>query len=487
VRAVPLFLIVSLAGVGVPLPAAAQGQPPPKAERPAPAAGSLQMPPSMSTFLGGVPTGTATGDAIKLTILDAIRRALDQNLGVLTAEQDLGRAQGARGRLLSELLPNVNGRISETRQKINLQAFGFGGAGGPSFPGIPTIVGPFNVFDARIYLSQAVVDLGALNDTRAQAHTVAAARLTYQSARDFVIHVAGTLYIQALAASARAESARAQEESARAIHTQAIDLKSGGLIAGIDVLRAEVQLNTEMQRSTASANDFEKAKLQLARAIGLPLGQNFTLDPVLPDVPGTDITLEQAVERAYANRPDYRAALERIRSAEAARRAIVGEALPSVNVNADYGAIGLTARDAEPTFTLIGSVNVPIFQGGKTRGRLIEADADIRKRRAELEDLKASIYYDIRSAFLDLQATNQQLQVATKARDLAAQQLTQSRDRFAAGVASNIEVVQAQEAVALSNEQYITAKYGYDLAKGALIRGVGTAEETLRRILGGSR
>jgi outer membrane protein TolC len=258
-------------------------------------------------------------------------------------------------------------------------------------------------------------------------------------------------------------------------------------VAGIDVLRAEVELNSETQRTTSSANDFEKSKLQLARAIGLPVGQQFTLDPTVPDLPKPDLTIDEAVQRAYANRGDYKAALERVQSAEAARKAIVGEALPSVHVNADYGTIGLSPSDAESTFTLIGGVNVPIFQGGRTRGRLLEADADIRKRRSEADDLKASIDYEIRTAFLDLQATSQQLQVATKARDLAAQQLTQSRDRFAAGVASNIEVVQAQEAVAVANEQYISAFYGYDLAKGAVIRGIGTAEDTLRRLMGGSR
>jgi outer membrane protein TolC len=443
-----------------------------------------QLPPSIGTFLGGVPSGTKTDDVQSLTIVDVIRRALDHNLGVLKAEQEVGRAEGARWRMLSELLPNVNGRVSQTREKINLAAFGFGGSGGPSFPGVPDIVGPFNVFDARVYLSQSVFDAGAINDARAQGHTVAAERLSYRSARDLVIHVATTLYIQALAASARADAARAQEDSARALHTQAVDLKQGGLVAGIDVLRAEVELNTQMQRTTASVNEFEKAKLQLARVIGLPIGQQFTLDPNLPTLPDPDITLDQALAQAYANRPDYRAALERVQSAEAARQAIVGEALPSVRVNADYGKIGLSAHDAQSTYTLIGAVDVPIFQGGRTRGRLLEADADIRQRRTEADDLKGSIYYELRAAFLDLQATNQQLQVATKARDLAAQQLTQSRDRFAAGVTSNIEVVQSQEAVAVADEQYITALYGYGLAKAALNRGVGTTEDALRQILG---
>jgi outer membrane protein TolC len=441
----------------------------------------------MGAFLGGVPSGTASAQPITLTVVDAIERALQHNLGVLTSEQSVNRAEGARWRALSDMLPNLNARVSETRQELNLAAFGFGGITSGPFAGIPTIVGPFNVFDARVFLSQSVVDLGALNDVRSQAHQVQAARLTHQSARDFVIHVAATVYIEALAASARADSARAQLQTADALYQQAVDLKQSGMVAGIDVLRAQVQLNTEQQRATATANDFEKAKLQLARLIGLPLGQAFTLDPTLPDLPRPDLTLEQAVEQAYKTRPDYQAALERVRAAEATRASVVGAALPSVKVNADYGDIGLSPSDARSTFTLVGALNVPIFQGGRTHARLLEADADVKSRQSEADDMKAGIYYDVRTAFLDLQATTEQLQVATRARDLAAQQLTQARDRFAAGVASNIDVVQAQEAVALANEQAINAEYGFDLAKGALIRGIGSAEAMLRQILGGAR
>src|SRR5262249_56662522 len=135
------------------------------------------------------------------------------------------------------------------------------------------------------------------------------------------------------------------------------------------------------------------------------------------------------------------------------------------------GDIGLTPGEARGTFSVMGAVNVPIFQGGRTRGRLLEADADLRQRRAEAEDLRASIYYEVRAAFLDVDATAQQLTVAGKARDLAAEQLTQARDRFAAGVASNIEVVQAQDPVAPASEQRIGARYGYAPATRAARRG----------------
>jgi outer membrane protein TolC len=493
VRSVPLTLMLLVAMAAPVPPAAAQGQSPPpttpptRIAAPTPASsGTNQGGVPTGTFLGGVPTGTATNEVLTITVIDAIKRALEHNLGLLTSEHGMTRAAGARWRALSDLLPDVNARVTETRQKINLAAFGFSGST-PPFNDLPSIVGPFNVFDARVYVSQAVLDLGALNNARSASHSADAARYSFTGARNFVVHVAGILYVQALAASARADAARVQRDTARALYNQAVDLKQSGLIAGIDVLRSEVELNTETQRATAAANEFEKARLQLARAIGLPLGQNFALDPALPDLPTPDMTLEQAVESAYRARPDYQAALERVKAAEAARRAIVSDRLPTVYVNADYGEIGLSPSDARATFAVGGSVNIPIFQGSRVKGQLLEADADLRSRRAEADDMKASIYYDVRTAFLDLQATSEQLQVATKARELAALQLTQSRDRFAAGVASNIEVVQAQEAVAVANEQYISARYGYDLAKGALIRSTGTTEDTLRMLLGGIR
>jgi len=446
-----------------------------------------QLAPAATPFLGGVPTGTATREVVTITVFDAIVRALQHNLGVLLAEDGVGRARGVRWKMLSELLPNVNGHISETRQKINLQAFGFGSVGGPSFPGVPNIVGPFNVFDARVSVSQSVVDFAALNDARAETHHFEAARLMSQNARDFVINVAGTLYVHALGSRARAESARAQQQTAQALYDQALDLKQSGLVAGIEVLRAEVQLSTEIQRATVTANEFEKAKLQLARAIGLPLGQDFALDANLPGLPLSDLTIDSAIEQAYRTRPDYQAALERVRAAEATRRAAASSLLPSLRVNADYGDIGLSAGDAQVTYAVSGVVSIPIFQGGRARGKLLEADADLRQRRAEAEDLKASIYYEVRTAFLDLEATAQQLKTATRARDLAAQQLIQARDRFAAGVASNIEVVQAQEAVAIANEQFISAQYGYDLAKGGLLKGIGAGEAMLRQLMRGVR
>jgi len=455
----------------------AQYVPPPTTSAPSPPV-STRLPPA--PFLGSVPKGTATAEPITLTVLDAINRALDNNLGVLLSDDAKGRAAGARWRALGALLPDVVGRATATRQLIDLAAYGF-----PLPEGIPAVVGPFNLFDVRAYGSMPIYDLRALNDLRAERHNVAAADHTYKSARELVVLVAANGYLQALAASARADSARAQRDTAQALFDQATDLRANGLAAGIEVLRAQVELDQERQRVTATQNDFEKAKLQLARIVGLPVGQPFTLVSELPDVPVPDLTLESALEQAYRLRPDYLAALERVKAAEAARAAAVGDMSPSAHLNADYGEL-VASTSSHITFAIVGAINVPIFQGGK-RGKLMEADADLRSRRSEADDLKAAIYYDVKTTFMDLQANGEQLQVATRARDVAQTALTQSRDRFAAGVTNNLEVVQAQEAVSRANEQYINSLYLYNVDKALLARNLGDAEQAVRRYLGGPR
>jgi outer membrane protein TolC len=458
-----------------------QTTPPPPADRAAPPS-RAPVPGALGSFLGGVPTGEATKEPVSLSISDAINRALQYNLGLLLTQQGIDSARAARFRTLAELLPDINGHVTEARQVVNLAAFGF-----PLPAGIPPIVGPFNTFDARVTLSQSILDFKARNDSRAGTHNLAAAQYDYRSARDLVVLVATVSYAQALAASARVDAADAQVQTAQALLTQAMDLKQNGLVAGIDVLRADVQLQTDRQRTTSARNELEKSKLQLARLIGLPLGQSFTLTTELAPVNIPEMTLDQAVERAYRTRPDYLAALERVKAAEATQQAAAGESLPSVRVNANYGVLGLTVSDAHSTYTVAGTVDIPIFQGGRERGRRLDAETDLRRRRTDADDLKGAIYYEVRTAMLDLQTGNEQLEVASRARMLAADELTQARDRFAAGVADNIEVVQAQAAVTLANDQYISALYTTSLAKGSLVRAVGIAEETARDIFGGLR
>jgi outer membrane protein TolC len=459
---------------------------PARAQSETSALGSLRQSMSVDVltnpFLGGVATDPLTPEPIQLSLVDAIKRALEHNLGVLLQQQNVRTAEGVRWRALSELLPTVSGKVGESRQKISLEAFGFTG-----FAGVPPLIGPFNVFDARVYLTQPIVDLSATYDAKAGNALLHAEQQNLKSARDLVVLVAANLYLRTIAAQSRIEATRAQSDTAQALHRTAVDLKDAGLSPGIDVLRAQVQVQTQRQRLTAAENDLEKQKLQLARAIGLPLGQRFDLTDRVPYSALPEMSMDDAFQRAYSTRADYQAAKARFDAARALRQAASNERLPALVVDADYGAIGQTFEGAKGTFSVVANVRMPIFDAKRVQARIAETDAAMKQRESELADFKARIDYEVRAAFLDLKAADEQVETTQSAVTLANEELKQARDRFAAGVTSNIEVVQAQESVANATESYISSLYAHNLAKASLARALGVAEEAVGTFLGGAR
>jgi outer membrane protein TolC len=434
---------------------------------------------AQNPFAGGVPSGQPTAGVVSLTLGEAMDRGLKYNLGLVLGQQGTRTAEAVRLRAFSRLLPDAGIRVSETAQQISLAALGFSG-----FPGIPQIIGPFSVVDARAFVTQPVLDLAARFGARAESAGVKAAQFSSEDARDITVLTVAYLYLQAVAGQARIETVRAQFATSEALYKRASDMKNAGVAAGIDVLRAQVQMQTQQQRLIYFRNEFEKQKLNLARAIGLPLGQQFNLADALSYTPLPAITFEQALEEAYRSRGDYRRAMELVSAAELSRRSAQAERYPTVALDGNYGAIGRAPGQSHGTFVAAASLTIPVFQGERVKAAVLEADAKLEQRRAELEDLRAAIHYQVRTAFLDLTAAGEQVQVARSAADLAAQQLAQAQDRFAAGVVNNVEVVQAQEAVATANENYINGLYWYGVGKASLARALGGAEKRAKQFLG---
>jgi outer membrane protein TolC len=478
-----ISLTLAFLFAGLPVFVQVSGAPalPPQATAPVPSPPLPSTAGAQNPFTSGVPTGQVTPGVLPLSLADAVARGLKQNLGLFLSGQAERSAQASRWLARSGLLPDIVTRTSTTPQQINLAAFGL------TFPGINPIVGPFNVFDARVFASQAVLNLSALHTSRAGAENVRAARLSNQDARDIVVLAVTGLYLQALTGRSRIDAAQAQVATAQTLYQRAADQKQAGVVAGIDVLRAQVELQAQQQRLIFFQNEFEKQKLSLARAIGMPLGQQFSLADLVPFTPPPSLGLEQALQQAYQNRADYRGASALVSAAESTRRAAEAERLPSLQFDGNYGVIGQRPWDSHGTFAAGISLNFPIFQAGRTRADILQADAQLQQRRAQLEDLRSGIEQELRTAFLDLKASGDEVAVARSAVDLAGQQLKQSEDRFAAGVTNNVEVVQAQEAVATSNENYISALFAYNLAKASLARSLGGAENTYLQFLGGKQ
>jgi outer membrane protein TolC len=290
-------------------------------------------------------------------------------------------------------------------------------------------------------------------------------------------------YLQIIAAIARVDTTRAQVATAQATYRQAVDRRLAGVAPRIDETRTLVELQVQQQRLNAVENDLAKLKIALGRLIGLAPGQEYALSDTLPYSPLTDITLNDALARAYETRFDLKAAESQVRAAELVRGAAVAERYPTVEFGGDYGVIGPSPGNSHGTFAVTGSVRMPIFQGGRVRGDIEQADAALDQRRAEYQDLRGRIDADVRNAFLDLNTAAHQVAVAQSNRGLAQDTLTQARDRFAAGVADTVEVVQAQESVASAEQDYISSLYSHNLAKASLARAIGQAEQNLRQFL----
>src|SRR5262249_8059039 len=222
-------------------------------------------------FFGSVPQSAATGKPLPLSMSEAIDRALKYNLAPIISEQETRVSRAARLRSLSELLPKVGSTFAETVQQINLAAFGFTG-----FPGVSPIVGPFSLFDTRARYSHTVVDLRFLHELRSAAEQVTASNFGQQDVREVVVLITTDLYLETLAADSRVDAVRAQFRTAQGVYDRAVNLKQSGVVPGIDVLRAQVQLQAQQQRVVAAENELAKQKLNLARAIGLPQSQQFT-------------------------------------------------------------------------------------------------------------------------------------------------------------------------------------------------------------------
>jgi outer membrane protein TolC len=436
---------------------------------------------AVNPFFSSVPEGKATSTVLQLSFKDALDRALRNNLGLLLASDTTLATRGAKWEELSKLLPNVSMSATQAAQQIDLAALGFRF----NFPGVSPVIGPIGTFDARAYMTASVFDWHQIERERGARANESAARYSYKNARELVVLATGNEYLLTIAADTRVDAAQAQLETAQALYNKTKDQQTAGVSPAIDTLRAQVEFQSRQQQLIVARNNYAKQKLVLARTIGLPLGQEFTVTDHEPYQPLTPLDVDQALQRAYASRSDYQAVAQQVLAAEQFRRAATAEHYPTLGITANYGAAGVNIGNSHGVFLAGATLDIPIFAGGRSRADALEAESMLRQRRQELANLRAQIDYDVRTALLDLNAASDQVQVARSALDLANQTLVQARDRFTAGVTDNLEVVQAQEAIASANENYISALYSHNVAKVSLARAIGIAEQGVRQYLEG--
>src|ERR1700682_1720935 len=413
-------------------------------------------------------------EALRLTLDQAVARALKQNtaaqLAVLTAAQ----SEEDRRIALSDLLPQAQLGVTEQWQRVNILAQ-FGGE--RIFPGFPGHVGPYSIFSAGPSFSGPIFDLTLFRRYQASRNTANASKAESLSTREQVILLVVSQYIGALRSAADVRASQSRVDLAQALYNQAADLQKEGVGTGIDTLRANVELQNESQRLIEAQANQATSLFGLSRLLNLDPRQPIELADSLSffETPQPDV--ETSIEEGLGARPEWKSLQEQLRAAENEKKAASASRLPSLHFSGNWAELGTTPSSVIPTYTYAGTVSMALFTGGRIRAETVRTDLGIQKLHQQQADLRNQIALDVKTALINLDSARNQVRVANLGVQLSKEEVDQARDRFNAGVANNIEVIQAQDSLARANDNQIAALYRFNQARADLARAIGQTEK----------
>jgi len=428
------------------------------------------------SFLGAQQPATPT--PLRLSFADAVRVASGQATPVELATLRTTEADARVRQARSALLPSLAISGAWVNRTFNSKSLGISFPTPPGQPGLPDLIGPFDNYDGRVRATQTVFDWSSLKRVRAAGAQADGSRAERGATVESAAQTAATAYLRAARAAAVVAARRADSSIAAELVTLAEAQKRAGVSAAIDVTRARTQLVTAQGLTIIARNELDRARIALARALAIdpatPLELADTLAAGLANaaVPGDR---EAAVAAALAVRPDLQAEVARGAAARQTGSAIRAERLPRLDLEADYGVNGLTMPSAISTRQVALQVTVPILDGFHREARIAEQNATVSESRVRERDLRQQIAADVDGALLDLRSAEAQQIVAAERLRLATDELAQARERFKAGVAGNIEVIDAQSNLIRARDTDIDARFAAASARVALARAVGVA------------
>jgi outer membrane protein TolC len=408
---------------------------------------------------------------LKLTLKDAVNLALKQNPQVILANLGVSQSQQERMLARSALLPQVGARASETVNRLNLAAsIGF------SFPGFAQHVGPFYVVQAGVGVTAPVFDLTLWRRYRSSQIGVDSVRAQEVSVREESVLLVVSQYLGSQRAAADVQAAQSRVDLAQALYNQAADLQKNGVGTGIDTLRANVQLQNEKQRSIVASTELETSLYGLARLLNIEPNRKLELADQVSFFDTPEVSTDQTLDRAYGSRPELREVLTREHRAELDLKTADAARLPKFSLSGLWSEQGLTPASAIPVYIYQGTIDIPLFTGGRIQAQRAQADLAIRQLRQQEQELRNRIALEVKTALARLQSARTEVTVAKLGVDLAGQEVEQARDRFQAGVANNVEVITAQDALARASDNQIAALYRYNQSRADLAHSVGQME-----------
>ena len=437
----------------------------------------LLMPhPSFAQAKSPALPANAPTDVLKLTLEQCVALAIKQNptqqIAILNAAESIQDKNITR----SDLLPQANLRVEDSATRVNLHAE-FGGTLPPGFP-FPEHVGPFQTFSAGPTFGMSVFDFSLWKRYQAARSNVNASKANSLSVREQVILLVVSQYIGTLRAVANVEASRSRVALAQALYDQAADLQKEGVGTGIDTLRANVELQNEKQRLIEAENDREASLYGLSKLLNLDPRQRIELGDSLAffDTPQPEV--EASIDEALSTRQEWKAIEAQEKSAKLEKQSSQAERLPSLRFDGNWAYLGSSTSNGIPTYLYTGSVNMPLFTGGRIHAEVVKADLELQKIGQQRVDLRNQIALDVKTALLNLQSARNEVQVADLGVQLSKEEVDQARDRFKAGVANNIEVISAQDSLSRANDNQIAALYRFNQARADFARAIGQMEKT---------
>lgn len=439
-------------------------------------------------YVGSINLRNLPSGPLKLSLVEAVKLGLQANLGTVTANLSSAASRAQRLQALSQLIPQITASLNATKQQVNLATFGFSNiaSSGSGFT-IPLVPPPFQYVQGQGNLSWNAIDITSIRNYQAAKESERATILNGRDARELVVLAVGGQYLQVIFGAARIDSQRTQLNYAQAVYDQAARQLTAGTNTRIDVSRSLVQLQTEKERLISLQADYDQQKLALARVLGVPLSKELTLTEPVRFEDGESADEMGSLRTAFERRSDLLAAETQVKAAERALSAARSERIPTLSFTGYYGASGQRPNSAHGVFQAQGSVNIPIFDGGKIRGDVREAEATLHQRQAEYEDQKNKVEQDVRNALIQLRSASGEVKLAESNRQYALETLEHARRRFDAGVTNTVEVVQAQQQLGSAESAYFSGLFAYNLARITLAKATGQAESNISVLFTGTR
>jgi outer membrane protein TolC len=404
---------------------------------------------------------------LKLSLRDAMDASVDQNPTVRLFQERINQAQDVANTQLGELLPNLSGTMSGARRRFFTSSFG----------GSPTVSDPRDFYEARAFLTQNVFSLSLIQKWRAAKAGVDVAGLDAEVTKRDTMATTGLIYLETLRAKAAVDARTADVVLNKELLRLATERKSAGMATSLDVTRAKVQLENARQRLLVAENERDRAKLNLIRSMGLSFDVRLVLTDEMKLVPVSEQSIVEALQVANENRTELKAQKNRERLASLTLSSVTNERVPSIQALGDVGLIGNQIPNALTTDSVQVLMRVPIFDGGQREGRISENRSKVRQEEIRTQDVQYQVALEVRDALITISSAKQQVAVAEEGLKLALTELELSRERFAVGVATNLEVTDSQTRVAQARDNLIEGLFTFNASRLSLARAQGQLEK----------